>query len=438
MKSPSQRTLSEDEAFEKLRGIGESALLTDWETLAPAQKENLLKQITQLDVVFFHRQQEELAHPQDFVEAVEPFKGYFPSGNFEDFKRGQKAAAEGRCACVILAGGQGSRFSCTGPKGCVPVTAVKKKSLYQLVAEKIKAASEQVGYPLKVAFMTSPLNHVETETYFVQNAFFGLNPQQVTFFYQQMWPFLDMEGHLFFEKPDTIAHGPNGNGSVFRRLVEAGIWQKWSESGVERVHVLPIDNPLALPFDYEIFGFHERMECEVVLKGAMRRDRNESVGLLVHVEGKPAIVEYSEISHPPEEGVANLGLYTFSMPFIKRASEVLFPLHRAQKAPTGMEKKAWKFEEFIFDALPIAASCEALLYPRSSTFAPLKNLKGADSMESVQAAVLAHEAELFAQISGCKPPEGRRFELAPDFYYPTDAFRKRWEGKTLPDEEYIE
>ncbi len=176
------RILSEKEAIEKLQDIGELKLLSHWDTLSDSQKESLRRQITQLNVVFFHRQQEELLHPQDQALSFEPFKSYFPSGNFEDIKRGTEALKQGKCAAIVLAGGQGSRFRCTGPKGCVPISNVKNKTLFQLLAEKIKAASKQVGYPLEVAIMTSPLNHVETEHYFVRNAFFGLDPRQIPFF----------------------------------------------------------------------------------------------------------------------------------------------------------------------------------------------------------------------------------------------------------------
>lgn len=453
MKSPSNvRILTEKEAFEKLKAIGEEGLLGHWDELDAGQKENLLRQITHLNVVFFHRQQEELTHPQEHSEAHEPLDHSVASGNPEDCRRGLKTLQEGRGACIILAGGQGSRLRCEGPKGCFPITNVQKKTLFQLAAEKVKAASKQAGYPLQVAIMTSPLNHVETEFYFVQNAFFGLDPRQVTFFYQRMWPLLDLEGHLFLEGPDQIARGPNGNGGVFRRLVEIGLWKKWEEMGVEMVSVLPIDNPLADPFDHELFGLQDRLCTDVVIKSSTRLTPEEKVGVLVNMEGKPGVVEYSELTAEQKNAesgaLANLGLYNFSMSFIQRASQSLLPLHRAKKAAkflldSGVQSfpdqpNAWKFEEFIFDALPLATSYEVLLCPRKHVFAPLKNYEGNDSIKTVQAALLAQDREVYARVTGKKPPETAFFELSASFYYPTDVLVEKWKGKALPDQKYIE
>lgn len=453
MKTPSSSPiLSEEEAREKLSAIGETGLLCTWDMLDGLQRENLLRQISQLDAVFLHRQQEELLHSQQQTVSFEPFTSSFSSGNEEDYNRGKIALQEGKCACVVLAGGQGSRLRFEGPKGCCPITNVRNKTLFQLLAEKVKAASKQAGRPLHIAIMTSPLNHVETDFYFERHAFFGLNPRQVTFFYQRMWPFLDFDGHLFLEAPDQIARGPNGNGGVFRRLVEIGLWKKWRDMGVEMVNVLPIDNPLALPFDPELFGFQQRRQSDAVIKASPRRSSEEKVGVLVKMDGKPRILEYSELTRAQNEETANspanLGLYSFSMSFIKRTSDALLPLHRAKKAvkrwtqsgrdETPEEPNAWKFEEFIFDVLPLAEKCEALLYPRETTFAPLKNLKGEDSIEAVKKALLDSDRKTYALVTGIEPPEAAIFELSPSFYYPTGDLQERWKGKPLPDQEYIE
>lgn len=343
---------------------------------------------------------------------------------------------EGKCAAVVLAGGEGSRLKCAGPKGCVPISRVKRKTLFQLMAEKVKAASLLVDYPLQLAIMTSPGNRVETETYFIQNAFFGLEPSQLSFFCQDVAPYEDFDGTLF-------SSGPKGNGGVFRSLCSAGIWEKWHALRVEYVNVLPIDNPLALPFDPELFGFHAAKRCDVALKVGKRRDSQEKVGVVVCQGERLEIVEYFELPKGFEAPIANLGLYSFSMDFINRVRDVHLPLHKAKKAVrrdgvTPKEPNAWKSEEFIFDLFSYASRCEALLYPREEVFAPLKNLEGEDSIASVQAALLAHEQRLYTQITGLAAKCGDRFELSPAFYYPSQELCRRWKGRALPDCEYIE
>jgi UDP-N-acetylglucosamine/UDP-N-acetylgalactosamine diphosphorylase len=456
--SRSQPVLSEEEVFLKLRSIGQGNLLDHWNRLAAKQKESLARQIANLDISLFRRQQEAILQNQKApLYTFQPFQAYSLAKDAEDHTLGMQLVEEGKTALLVLAGGQGSRLRCKGPKGCCEVTQIKHKSLYQLLAEKIKAASKRAKRHLEVAVMTSPLNHVETQTFFAQHAFFGLNPSHVTFFYQQMWPMLNFQGDLFLEESDRIARGPNGNGGVFRRLIEWGIWEKWEKMGIEMVNVIPIDNPLAPPFDCELFGFHFRNKNDVTVKSSMRRDTQENVGVLALIDGKAAVIEYSELSGADKEaqdqegklkfGIANLGIYCFSLPFIQRAGQQQLPLHLAKKAVRMMDPEekpslsevpnAWKFEEFIFDVLPFADHVQALLFPRESCFAPLKNLKGDDSIETVHAALLAFDRQVFAKITGKAPPPEAVFELAPQFYYPTAELLEKWRGQSLPDKDYI-
>lgn len=457
MNSPLKKQLliSELEAKEKLRSIGQEHLLKFFYTLSPSEKESLIKQIQALDLDLLKKQQNLFPSP---AITPQPFRTSLSCGNLQDHQKGQKLVAEGKIALLVLAGGQGSRLRCKGPKGCVPLTISKHKTLFELLAEKIKAASDQAHRPLEVAIMTSPLNHVEIQAYFVQHAFFGLNPQQITFFYQRMWPFLDFEGNLFLESPNCIALGPNGNGSAFHRLVEIGIFEKWKKKGIEQVNVIPIDNPLADPFDFELFGFHHKNKGEVTIKAVHRRAVHESVGVLAEENERTVIVEYLHLPEKEKQAldnegnlkfnIANIGLYCVSMSFIQKASSCQLPLHRTKKAVKQIDDKGqetlpsqpnvWKYEEFIFDAFRFADKVSALLYPREMCFAPLKNYEGEDSMESVQEALLACDRKVFTNITGNMPNDERRFELSSKFYYPTRELLEKWSGRELPDKEYID
>jgi UDP-N-acetylglucosamine/UDP-N-acetylgalactosamine diphosphorylase len=175
------------------------------------------------------------------------------------------------------------------------------------------------------------------------------------------------------------------------------------------------------------------------------------------VGGKAAVLEYSELDKSEKEatdttgnlkfGIANLGLYCFSLDFIGRASAQQLPLHSAMKAvkmlgadgksTIPMKPNGRKFEEFIFDIFPFAETVGTLLYPREHCFAPLKNLQGEDSIGTVHAALLAFDREVFAKITGNKPPQDVVFELSPQFYYPTEKMIDKWRGKHLPNQGYI-
>jgi UDP-N-acetylglucosamine/UDP-N-acetylgalactosamine diphosphorylase len=455
MKSAAQSPsiLSEEACFAKLRSIHQEHLFNHWPLLTAEQKEHVQRQITALDSHFFNVQRQAITHGHQKPPPYKPLEAYCMADNPADYQLGKQLAKEGKVALVVLAGGQGSRIGCVGPKGCYEVTLIKKKSLFQFLAEKVKAASEQVGRPLEMALMTSPLNHVETQNFFSQHAFFGLNPSQVSFFQQEMWPLLDSEANLFLEGPDQIAYGPNGNGGIFHQLVQSNIWKKWHLMGIEQINLIPIDNPLADPFDYQCCGLQVRMGCEIVIKAALRTHPQENVGVIAEVNGHPVVIEYFEMEQEERcnrdaEGqlkykIANLGLYTISMNLIQRLSTCKLPLHFASKRVKKwkeerlQESNAWKFEEFIFDCFPFASKLCTLIYPKERCFAPLKNLHGKDSIEDVHKALLANDYTVLRAITGFEPPPGTIFELSPQFYYPTAGLIEKWKKKPFPKEEYI-
>ena len=85
-------------------------------------------------------------------------------------------------ACFTVAGGQGTRLGYDGPKGAFPVTPVRGHSLFQVFAEKIRAAGARYGTTPPWLIMTSPANHAATQDFFAENNFFGLDRARVHFF----------------------------------------------------------------------------------------------------------------------------------------------------------------------------------------------------------------------------------------------------------------
>lgn len=432
--------IDDSQAKKILESIGQLHLLRFWKTLRADQKQDLLRQIENLDLSLVERQRKALLSIPSLQGQATPLKNCSSSGNRHDYEEGKKQASQGKCATLVLAGGQGTRLGFEKPKGCFPISLIKHKTLFQLIAEKVTAASRDANFPLQLAIMCSPLNREETEAFFITHHFFGLEPEQVLFFSQKVWPFLDLQGNLFLETPHRIAQGPNGNGGVFKQLAEEGILERWGNQGIEWVNVIPVDNPLALPIDYELVGFHARHQCDVTIKATLRKNLQEKVGVVALLNGKPKIIEYYEQQLDEQFNVANLGLFCFSLEFISRVSHEVLPLHWTKKKATALGDKthfAWKFEEFIFDVLPFAKTCEVLIFPREETFAPLKNLQGEDSIESVRAALLAADRRIYTQITGLQPPKDVEFELAAEFYYPNESLLNRWKGKSLPPLPYI-
>lgn len=440
----------ENRAATLLSAINDQNLIKHWNILTTEQKKHLFSQLQNIDIPTLHLQQQLIQIPQIKNRPITPFTNYSLAGNLDDKHSGQELIAKGKVGCLIVAGGQGTRLHIDGPKGKCQVTKIRKKSLFQLFAEKTLAAGKQAGRALPVAIMTSPLNHEETVAFFQENAFFGLNPDQLFFFQQETLPLLSQQGNLLFETKDSLATGPDGNGGALHQFVKEGLWQNWYSKGIRYLNFVLIDNALADPFDAELIGFQARLHSDIVIKCIERQHPEESVGIIVRENGKTAVVEYSELSneersainpdHTLRHPLANLSLFSFTMEFINQVVTTTQPaLHKAFKAVTfnAEEPMAWKFEKFIFDLLPLASKVDALVYPRQMCFAPLKNFKGKDSFETVADALEKSDQQIFSTITGL-PCQLTPLEISQDFYYPTEALKQKWKGTALNEPGYIE
>jgi UDP-N-acetylglucosamine/UDP-N-acetylgalactosamine diphosphorylase len=277
------------------------------------------------------------------------------------------------------------------------------------------------------------LNHREIEESLIKNHYFGLKESQVQLFSQDNAPFLNHDGNWIEEAAGCFAEGPDGNGHSLRKLMECGIGKRWKEEGIESLIVLPIDNPLADPFDAALCGEHALKNQEVTIKAIERMDPAEKVGVLVSREGKVAVQEYSELPDHFEAPLAHIGLFCFSLSFVEKVVKIELPWHLARKTYHG--QKIWKFERFLFDVLPHSEKTGVLVYSRNDVYAPLKNLEGSHSLEMVQQALVAFDRRLVAELTKMPEPD-HLFELDPAFYYLSAEVRQKWNGKTLPCLDY--
>nr|WP_213318025.1 UTP--glucose-1-phosphate uridylyltransferase [Chlamydiifrater volucris] len=440
--------------YRKLENISQNHLL---EQINKSEDLTLFHhQLESLDIAFF-RQQRELLSQTPSLTKFSPLETFSFSGKNPNLQKiGNDLLRKKRVGCVVLAGGQGSRLKCNGPKGLFPISAVKNKTLFQMIAEKVLAASHLSQQRLPLAFMTSPLNNAQTLSYFDSHEYFGLSPHQVSFFQQKLWPLLDLEGNLFLETSNSMAFGPNGNGCFARMMLESGLWDQWKNEGIEMVSVIPIDNPLALPFDPELFGYHFSEKNDVTIKTVLRNHPTEDIGVLATdiATNRTTVIEYSEIPNQERfakdrEGrlkypLGNIGLYCLSMDFIKTVSSLPLPIHRAckhtKKFSQGrtIDGQAWKFEEFIFDLFHYGNRCSTLVYPRDVCFAPLKNLEGNHSPETVRQALNTRERQLYRDATGKEVTPNTTFELEASFYYASQSGFTQWQSKAFFKESFIE
>lgn len=354
----------ECEAKELLALFGQEHLIDDLSQFSAAEMAGCILQLKRWKIEETAMQRASWKQ-REARQKIEPFcdPGIFESGS-----------SSRRSAALFLAGGQGSRLGFDGPKGCYPLLG---KTLFQRHAEKIRKDAP-------VAILTSRLNHHETTSFFEQQSYFGL--KKLSFFSQDTLPLLDEAGKWFWMAPGKIAEGPDGNGSVFAAMERAGILRRFAEEKVETIHVVPVDNPLADPFDPQLAAFHEASGADLSLKCIRLEDPAEPMGRLVRIEGRLAIAEFAELTEEErlQNRYANTALLAIDLSLAKLLAKKNFPLHwawRSTPAWRGEKRFAWKAERFIVDALAFAEKARALFCSKESCYAPLKEKKSIGEIE---------------------------------------------------------
>ncbi len=135
-------------------------------------------------------------------------------------------------------------------------------------------------------------------------------------------------------------------------------------------------------------------------------------------------------------------IHVFDVDFLSRVTEGsgLLPFHTARKKVPYLDDKgqtvqpqkenALKFERFIFDVLPLAERWLVMETSHREEFAPLKNAEGADSPQTVQAA-LTHLAADWLRHAGIEVPRSADgepavpLEVSPLFALDADEFAAR-------------
>ena len=324
---------------------------------------------------------------------------------------GEVALRAGRVGCFTVAGGQGTRLGFAGPKGAFPVTPVRGHSLFQVFAEKIRAAGARYGITPPWFILTSPANHEATLAFFIEHDFFGLDPARVHCFPQGTMPAVDFAGKILLEAPSRIALSPDGHGGSLRALVRNGMIEIMRAEGVDTLSYFQVDNPLVRCVDPEFIGFHLETGSEMSTKMIPKCNSAEKIGHLCRdAEGRTLVVEYSdmprELCEECEPGgelrfrAGSIGIHMLDREFAARVGAgrddaYRLPFHRADKKvvtidPTGRpiapaQPNGVKFEMFVFDALPFAKNACIIETLRAEDFSPVKNATGVDSAESCQA-----------------------------------------------------
>jgi UDP-N-acetylglucosamine/UDP-N-acetylgalactosamine diphosphorylase len=369
---------------------------------------------------------------------------------------GEAALRVGRVAAFTVAGGQGTRLGYDGPKGTFPVTPLKAKTLFQVFAEKIRAAGNRFGRPIPWFIMTSHANHEATESFFKEHKFFGLEPARVHFFRQGRMPAVNFEGKILLEAKGSLALSPDGHGGSLRALDRSGALDLMKREGIDIISYFQVDNPLVRCIDPAFVGWHVLRGSEMSSKMVPKAYAEEKVGVFCTQHGKTVVVEYSDLPMPLQrETDANGGLryvagsiaiHILDREFVRRMAAggegVALPFHRADKKiptvdPSGGPVKpdkanGVKFEMFVFDALPFAKNPVVIETRRENDFSPVKNAEGLDSPQTCREDQLRQFARWLKANGATVATDGKGLpgvtvEVSPLFGYDEDSFADAWE-----------
>ncbi len=365
---------------------------------------------------------------------------------------GEEALRAGRVCAFTLAGGQGTRLGYSGPKGTFGVSPVLKKSLFQVFAEKLLAASLRYGRTIQWFILTSTINNEETRAFFKSNDYFGLAAKDVHFIIQGLLPAVDTDGQIILEERASIALSPDGHGGSLRALVRSGAIDQMDAAGIDIISFFQVDNPLIRCIDPEFIGFHILGNSELTSKALPKAYPEEKVGIFCQRDGTSLVIEYSDmperlITEKDDHGDlkfrgGSIAIHLFDRDFVKKiVADSQLPFHVAHKKVSYVdsvgakvvpeEPNAYKFEMFVFDSLPFAKNPIIIETAREDDFSPVKNAEGVDSPETCRNDQLRQFVRWVkdAGIDIKTDPTGLpeiSFEISPLFADSTESFANSW------------
>ena len=440
------------EAKKLLDGCGQGHVLAWWGRLSKDERKALLGQVEKIDPKSLGYCRKAL---QAGMSATDNSKGVAPKvaelkGRrlAEAVAAGERELKAGRVAALLVAGGQGSRLGYDGPKGCYSIGPLTGAPLFYFHARKILARSIRYGSAIPFYVMTSEANNEATVRCFEENDYFGLNPDDVFFFTQGMWPGMTADGKIVMDAPGHVFMSPDGHGGLLAALKRSGALADMKRRGIKSVFFFQVDNPLVEIADPAFIGFHVLEKSEYSLKLCAKRDPKEKVGMPMRFGTQYRMVEYTEMTDEQCNRRAKDGrlyflygspaIHVFDRAFLDREAGKAMPLHLAFKKipfvgddgkvvkPT--EPNAYKFEKFIFDVLPNARKAAFLAFDPKDEFSPVKNADGADSPATCRADMQAKWRRWLSEV-GVEVKDGLPVEIDPA--YAVDAQDLRSVGLCL-------
>ena len=399
------------EALKKLEHYGQEHLLKHYNQLSDEKKAYIIRQIKNIDfdqILELYqnigkRKEENKEHRITNISYVD--KSKLSNEEYQKYDNiGKEIIESGKYAIVTMAGGQGTRLGYVAPKGTFKIGKGVDKSLFEALSDTIKEAKEKYHTSIPWYIMTSRENNNATEKFFEKNDFFGLPYEDVKFFKQGEIPMIDIKGKMLIDEAGYIKLAADGHGGVFESLYKNGYIDDMKKRGIEWVFISGVDNVLAGLVDPIAVGLSIEKGTLATGKSVVKRNPEEKVGVFCKRDGKPYVIEYTEITDEMANardengellyGESHILTNLFHIKAIEEISKNKLPYHTAFKKAKYMDEKgeiikpelpnAYKFEAFIFDAFENLDDMSILRVKREDEFAPLKNAEGEDSPDTAR------------------------------------------------------
>ena len=460
-----------------LKTYGQKALLKYWNDLPPVDKKRLGQDILAIDWMAFPTYIKTVMHNRRpivlrKIKALKP-PSILPlnprskeeAENYAKSKRvGNERIRQGKVAMLTVAGGHGSRLGFYDPKGLLPFSLIKKKTLFQLLAEKIWRYGGIYNTYIQWYIMTSPDNEKKIRDFFHKHHYFNLQTEQVFFMVQGQLPVFSSDGNLLLSEKNRLFMAADGHGGCLSSLHKSGALTYMKDHGIEDILYFQIDNPALTLLDPLFIGLHKQHNSEISSRAICKVDPFEKVGVFCLETSdlrmsSLQVIEYFDI--PKELAVqrnskdnqlrfryGNPAVHIFQRRFIERLQKnsQSMPLHRSSKrglafdpamSATGekQDKDLVKLELFTFDILPLAQKEIIVELDRNEEFAPIKNRSGQDSIESAEKAIQENYASWLTR-RGIRVPRTNdgnldcQLEISPLSYVDESDFQ-RADIKTL-------
>ena len=395
--------------FDTLKKYDQEHILQFWSELDEKQKAVFAQQIESIDFnllvkLYNKTQSNNTLHDLNLEETKVITLADRKKSDQAMIEAGENLIREGKVAVFLVAGGQGSRLGFDGPKGVYPISPVKKKSLFQLHAEKIIALNRKYKTILPWYIMTSKTNNNATIAFFEENDFFGLDKKDVMFFEQELMPAVDKKGKLLLTEKNQVFMSPNGHGGSLKAIWDSGAYDDMNKRGVESIFYFQVDNVLINIADTAFVGYHKSDKSEMSSKIIRKAYPEEKVGVICKINGQVGVIEYSDLSEKDTYAktadgelkywAGSIAIHMLETSFIKKLNEKGFslPYHIAEKNIPYIDEKGnmvkpedkngYKFETFVFDALQYCSKTTTIEGIREDDFSALKNKTGLDSEET--------------------------------------------------------